>query len=289
MALLNALHAGMNKLSVYYTKTKEIHGSLYAIGTILAPQHKLKFFSSKIWGKPGDDSDRSMHYKESLCEFMKPYAQRLSQTQPLPGDLSHRHTSASSSEIENLFERGPQLPVFSSVARGILSIPATGAGVERLFNSARDICHYQRGQLNSATIQDIMMFRCKSRFEIEVDEFPREDLTPGAAQVVDEQREAQLAAEEPEDISEGEDFSDNEDNNDPVAVIEDEFIMESQHQPSLTGTVSRKRQQSTSIDSEDETSPHLPSQQGQGGTRRRTGLRDARKRSKPDDNQRAYH
>lgn len=50
-----------------------------------------------------------MHYKESLCEFMKPYAQRLSQTQPLPGDLSHRHTSASSSEIEDLFERGPQL------------------------------------------------------------------------------------------------------------------------------------------------------------------------------------
>lgn len=229
VALLNALHAGMNKLSVYYTKTKEIHGRLYAIGTILAPQHKLNFFSSKIWGKSGDDSDWSMHYKESLCEFMKPYAQRLSQTQPLPGDLSHRHTSASSSEIEDLFERGPQLPVLSSVARDILSIPATGAGVERLFNSARDICHYQRGQLNSATIQDIMMFRCKSRFEIEVDEFPREDLTPGAAQVVDEQREAQLAAEEPGDISEGEDFSDNEDNNDPVAVIEDEFIMESQH------------------------------------------------------------
>lgn len=135
------------------------------------------------------------------------------------------------------------------------------------------------------------MFRCKSQFEIEADEFPGEDLTPDAEQVVDEQREARLAAEEPEGISEGEDFSDNEDNNDPVAVIEDEFIMESQRQPQphLTGTVSRKRQQSMSIDSEDETSPHLLSQQGQGGTRKRTGLREARKRKKPDDDQWTYH
>lgn len=110
VAMLNALHAGMNKLSVYYTKTKEIHGSLYAIGTILAPQHKLNFFSSKTWGKSGDDSDWGIHYKEALCEFMKPYAQRLSQTQSLLGDLSHKHTSAStSSEIEDLFhEQRPQ-------------------------------------------------------------------------------------------------------------------------------------------------------------------------------------
>lgn len=108
--MLNAVHAGMNKLSVYYTKTKEIHGSLYAIGTILAPQHKLDFFSSNTWGKSGDDSHWGIHHKESLCEFMKPYAQRLSQTQSLVlGDLSHKHTSVSSSDIEDLFhERRPQ-------------------------------------------------------------------------------------------------------------------------------------------------------------------------------------
>ncbi|OQD94302.1 hypothetical protein PENVUL_c148G07398, partial [Penicillium vulpinum] len=43
-AILQALNAGIAKLTSYYTKTKEIHGSLYAIGTILAPQHKLHFF-----------------------------------------------------------------------------------------------------------------------------------------------------------------------------------------------------------------------------------------------------
>lgn len=44
--MLNALDAGMDKLKVYYNKTQEVHGNLYAIGTILAPQHKLEFFST---------------------------------------------------------------------------------------------------------------------------------------------------------------------------------------------------------------------------------------------------
>lgn len=42
---------------------------------------------------------------------------------------------------------------------------------ERLFNYARDICHYRRGSLNIATIQDIMMFRCISSLEIETRSF----------------------------------------------------------------------------------------------------------------------
>lgn len=49
----------------------------------------------------------------------------------------------------------------------MLSIPATGAGVERLLNSARDVRHYRRGSLKPSTIQDLMMFMCTSKFEIE--------------------------------------------------------------------------------------------------------------------------
>lgn len=55
---------------------------------------------------------------------------------------------------------------FPRLARDVLSIPATGAGVERLFNSARDVCHYRRCSLKPKTIQDIMMFMCTTRFEI---------------------------------------------------------------------------------------------------------------------------
>lgn len=53
----------------------------------------------------------------------------------------------------------------------MLSIPATGAGVERLFNTARDICHYRRGRLNATTIQELMMFLCTVRFDMQEEQF----------------------------------------------------------------------------------------------------------------------
>ena len=39
--------------------------------------------------------------------------------------------------------------------------------MERLFNSARDVCHYRRGRLNAKTIQDLMTFSCLTQFEVE--------------------------------------------------------------------------------------------------------------------------
>jgi hypothetical protein len=64
-------------------------------------------------------------------------------------------------------EHQHEFPALASLARDILSVPATGAGVERLFDSARDICHYRRGFLNPTTIQDLMLFMCTSRFDLE--------------------------------------------------------------------------------------------------------------------------
>lgn len=48
-----------------------------------------------------------------------------------------------------------------------MSIPETGAGVERLFYSARDICHYRRGSLKPRTIRDIMLWMCTTRFDLQ--------------------------------------------------------------------------------------------------------------------------
>lgn len=59
-----------------------------------------------------------------------------------------------------------EFPILASIARDIMSIPATGAGVERLVNSARDICHYRRGSLNPETIRDIMLYMCTTRFDM---------------------------------------------------------------------------------------------------------------------------
>lgn len=85
--------------------------------------------------------------------------------------------------------------MLASLARDILSIPATGAGVERLFNSARDICHYRRGSLNATTIQDLMMFMCATRFDIEEKQlaFIRDFLTKEEQEIAAEEKDAQFA------------------------------------------------------------------------------------------------
>ncbi|OQE11262.1 hypothetical protein PENFLA_c075G05799 [Penicillium flavigenum] len=59
-----------------------------------------------------------------------------------------------------------EFPNLARIARDIMSIPATSAGVERLFNSTRDICHYRRGSLNPETIRDIMLYMCITRFDL---------------------------------------------------------------------------------------------------------------------------
>jgi hypothetical protein len=66
-----------------------------------------------------------------------------------------------------------RFPAIAALARDILSIPATGAGVERLFNTIRDVCHYRRGRMKSETIQELMMFLCTSRFDLEEQEAKR--------------------------------------------------------------------------------------------------------------------
>lgn len=86
--------------------------------------------------------------------------------------------------------------MLASLARDIFSVPATGAGVERLFNSAWDVCHYRRGSLNATTIQDLMMFRCISKFDIknwDIDDSEDAASTPDERQVADEWQEDQLA------------------------------------------------------------------------------------------------
>lgn len=93
--MLRGLKAGRTKLSEYYNKTDDIYRNLYAIGTTLAPQHKLHFFSSREWG---NDSEWCSKYKADLQEFMKPYQQHLSKTQ-LPANIPRQKTS----DMEDLF------------------------------------------------------------------------------------------------------------------------------------------------------------------------------------------
>jgi len=58
-------------------------------------------------------------------------------------------------------------PPLAALAPDILSVRASGAGVERLFNSTRDICHYRQGSLKATTTKDLILFMCATKFNIE--------------------------------------------------------------------------------------------------------------------------
>jgi len=78
--------------------------------------------------------------------------------------------------------------------------------VERLFNSARDICHYRRGSLKPNTIKDLMMSMCTSRFDIESEQltFVDEYLTAQEIQAAREEQDARKAVDEFDLISDNE-------------------------------------------------------------------------------------
>lgn len=93
--MLAALHAAKKKLSHYYSMTDEIPDDLYAIGTIIAPQQKLHFFSGKEW----DDlvADWCGRYCASLECYLKPYQSQLSNT---PSPTSIQPSAIAISELE---------------------------------------------------------------------------------------------------------------------------------------------------------------------------------------------
>lgn len=53
------------------------------------------------------------------------------------------------------------------MARDILLTPASSAGVKRLFNCARDVCHYRQGQLKPETIRDLMLHLFLLKFNLQ--------------------------------------------------------------------------------------------------------------------------
>ncbi|KAJ5318496.1 hypothetical protein N7476_004916 [Penicillium atrosanguineum] len=103
-----------------------------------------------------------------------------------------------------------RFPAITALARDVLTIHATGAGVERLFNTARDICHYRHGQLNSDTIEELMLFLCTSRFDLNFQEAKEvaEDLLSDEIHVLREQ-----SVEKPNDVD-AEEISDTEEQGD---------------------------------------------------------------------------
>jgi uncharacterized Zn finger protein (UPF0148 family) len=155
----------------------------------------------------------------------------------------------------------------------VLSIPAIGAGVERLFNSARDVCHYRRGSLNPSTIQDLMMFMCTSRFEIEEGRraLINEYLSHEEIQASQEEKNTDTYLLEP--ISD-DDEGDNKVDEDNVSAVLNTV------QPMADRAQSKRRQRALSEleegQHEEEGEPNLPNTQSRhsGRVRKRSRLLD---------------
>lgn len=108
--MLKALEAGSKKLSVYYKATEQAHGSLYAIGTILAPQHKLEFFKGPEWAGDVDGMDSSWYdvYEASLHKHLEEYSKHQPEKQVLPRAKSSSH---STDAMMSLFEEDQPEPL----------------------------------------------------------------------------------------------------------------------------------------------------------------------------------
>lgn len=106
-AMLKALEAGSKKLSVYYKA--QAHGSLYAIGTILARQHKLEFFKGPEWEGEVDDMDSPWHdiYERSLHNHLENYSKRQPEKQVL---MKAKSSSHSTDAMMSLFEKDQPEP-----------------------------------------------------------------------------------------------------------------------------------------------------------------------------------
>ncbi|KAJ5438355.1 uncharacterized protein N7458_009353 [Penicillium daleae] len=218
------------------SKTDDISGDIFAIS--IAPQHKLQFFRSKDWGP-----EWLTRYRQSFVDYFEPYKQRLSEEQTGNGEGSSTQSAGIDLDrmigLDQTIQAGQQdelaryldsatvsgvpirafwkenqttFPALAKLARDVLSIPSTGAGVERLFNTARDVCHYRRGSLNATTIQELMLYRCTTQFEVEEDgiAFRKEYLSEGEIEADHEEKDAQQLEGTVDPISDDEESNEDE-------------------------------------------------------------------------------
>lgn len=180
-----------------------------------------------------------------------------------------------------------EFPVLARLARDILSISASGAGVKRLFNCARDVCHYRRGNLKPETIRDLMLHLFSSKFELEQSllDLVKEYLSPGEAVILEQARKPVPSLENLEPISddeEGNQEDEDEEKSGPDKVLEDELTSLQATNQSKQAQRKRPRSEHTQdIDDEDNglPLPEMPTKES--STQGRLGR--VRKRPKMPD------
>ncbi|KAJ5292123.1 hypothetical protein N7478_001374 [Penicillium angulare] len=310
--MYGALLAARQKLKEYYEKTYRAHGFLYGTGTSLAPQYKLSAFDDREYSTCHENTSKR------YCEYLRACFTQYQQQNPELLFRTVRRTSAlNSSELDRLLEpldasmlheradydevdqylraanvplppriywkeHEHEFPILSRLARDLLSVPATGAGVERLFNSARDICHYRRGSLHETTIQDLMMYMCSEKLTLEEQQLTRlEKPMEGEGQEALEEDEALKAIEEDaepisddEEVDEGDDLEFNSELQEPYRV--DCALAETGRSPICSQTYNMEHEEDSveeEVDEDEENSLPPPITQLGGRDQRRSSGR----------------
>ncbi|CAG7952711.1 unnamed protein product [Penicillium salamii] len=172
-----------------------MRGYIYAIYTMLSLDSRYQFFLSNDWADAKELRDQ---YRVAFRDAFAPIQKRLTATKGSQKSLGSTprsflynlvYSQKSSSKVmlvkdkmtqyldDNMTNSKPlsfwreyqsYFPAIAAFARDVFAIPATGAGVERLFNTARNICHYRRGRIKSETVEELMLFLCISRFDLNV-------------------------------------------------------------------------------------------------------------------------
>ncbi|KAJ5340406.1 hypothetical protein N7541_009530 [Penicillium brevicompactum] len=184
--LRRALVGMKMELREIHEKTFEDFGVMYGTGTLIAPQYKVSAFDG---ARPS-----CLGHAERYIEYLKIF--HLQYRPQMPTSLSCLHGMSCSPqllELEQVLhpltglvansmsqndEVGQYLregavnispraywkdhqrewPVLTRLARDLLSIPATGAGTERLFAVAENIYHLYGGHLDEPTMRDLVMY-----------------------------------------------------------------------------------------------------------------------------------
>lgn len=101
-----------------------------------------------------------------------------------------------------------QVPSGLSACTRLAFGPSHRRGGRKAFNSAREICHYRRGPLREATIQDFMMYMCSEKLTLDGQQLTHlgEPLETENQKAIEDDAEP---IRDEEEIKESEDFEGN--------------------------------------------------------------------------------
>ncbi|CDM32673.1 HAT dimerisation [Penicillium roqueforti FM164] len=163
------------ELGEVYEKTFQNFGVMYGPGTFVAPQYKVSAFDEATLSQGLGQPER---YIEYLRIFHLQYRPQMPTSLSCVNGLSCSPQllgldrllyplaglAGSSRWVLNISlcaywkDHQREWPVLTRLARDLLSIPAIGAGTERLLTVAQNICRTCGGSLDESTMRDLVMY-----------------------------------------------------------------------------------------------------------------------------------